>query len=67
MSDRFVVEANRRVVGVAVRVPGGFQFFASDPEFMPLEAKIFKRAKMMMQRVAQFARAHRPGRKPAAH
>lgn len=24
--DRFVVEADKKVVGVAVRVPGGFRF-----------------------------------------
>jgi hypothetical protein len=27
MSDRFVVETERQVVGVAVRSPGGFKFF----------------------------------------
>ena len=40
MSDRFVVEADRRVVGVAVRVPGGFKFFSSDPHYLALEGKL---------------------------
>ena len=57
MSDRFVVEADRRVVGLAVRVPGGFRFFASDPEFTSLEAKTFKHARSVAQRAAQFARS----------
>jgi hypothetical protein len=63
MSDRFVVEADRQVVGVAVRVPGGFRFFSSDPEFSRLEARTFKRIRGMIRRVTQVARARR---RPAA-
>ena len=59
MADRFVVEAERKVVGLGVRVPGGFRFFASDPDFASLEARIFKRARGLAQRVKQFARALR--------
>ncbi len=54
--DRFVVEADRKVVGVAVRVPGGFKFFSSDPDFSALEGKSFSRARAMFRRVAQIAR-----------
>jgi hypothetical protein len=64
MSDRFVVEADRRVVGLAVRVPGGFRFFASDPEFASLEAKTFRKARSLFRRATQFARARGP--RPAA-
>ena len=56
MTDRFVVEADRRVVGVAVRVPGGFRFYSSDPDFAALEAKTFPRARTIAQRVAAYAR-----------
>ena len=56
MSDRFVVESDRQVVGVAVRVPGGFRFFASDSNFSSLEAKTFKRVRGMFARIAQIAR-----------
>jgi hypothetical protein len=35
MLDQFVVETNKETVGVAVRVPGGFRFFYSDPRFIP--------------------------------
>lgn len=62
MSDRFVVEANRRTVGIAVRVRGGFRFFASDPDYRPLEATVFRKAKAMALRVAQLARVRRPSR-----
>ena len=57
MSDRFVVEADRKVVGVAVRVPGGFRFYASDPDFTALEAKTFRRVRAMFRRVGQLARS----------
>lgn len=59
MSDRFVVEADRRVVGLAVRVPGGFKFFSSDPDFSAIEANTFPQAKSMAKRVAEIARARR--------
>lgn len=63
-SDRFVIEADRRVVGVAVRVAGGFRFFASDPDFAALEGKTFARARSINHRVAQLAR--RRGRRSSA-
>jgi hypothetical protein len=66
MSDRFVVEADRQVVGLGVRVPGGFRFFASDPAFASLEAKTFRRARTMARRVAQFARSRRRPRRATA-
>lgn len=59
MSDRFVVGADRRVVGLAVRVPGGFKFFSSDPDFEEIEAETFPRARSMARRVAEIARARR--------
>lgn len=65
MSDRFVVQADRKVVGVAVRVPGGFRFFASDPEFRSLEAKTFRRVRSMTHRIARLARARDPAQWPA--
>ena len=53
MSDRFVVEANRKVVGVAVRTRGGFRFFSSDPEYRPLEGQLFRRVAQMARRIAE--------------
>ncbi|MCC2981194.1 hypothetical protein [Sphingomonas sp. IC4-52] len=66
--DRFLVEADRRPVGVAVRVPGGFRFFSSDPEFRAMDSKIFPRARALTSRVQQLARMRRSGiRAPAEH
>lgn len=56
MTDRFVVEANRAVVGIAVRFDGGFRFFSSDPDFATLEGKTFRRARSVIHKVAKLAR-----------
>ncbi|WP_158703104.1 hypothetical protein [Allosphingosinicella vermicomposti] len=64
--DRFVVESSRRVVGVAVKVPGGFKFFSSDPGFDALEAKTFPRARTLISRVADFGRRRREKKAEAA-
>lgn len=52
----FAVEFDRKVVGVAVRAPGGFAFFPSDPTFHALEGKVFTRVRAMMRRLAEVAR-----------
>ena len=59
MSDRFVVEADKSVVGVAVRGAGGFRFFTSHPDFKPIEGKIFRRARALIRRVHEFAERRR--------
>jgi hypothetical protein len=59
MPSRFVVEADRRVVGVAVRVKGGFKFFASDVAYLEAEANVFPRAKAMARRIADITRRRR--------
>lgn len=60
--DRFVVEAERRVVGIAVRVPGGFRFVASDPDFYAVDRKLFPRARLLVSRIAALGRALRKRR-----
>jgi len=57
VSDRFVVEADRQVVGVAVRVAGGYQFFSSDPAFQRLEGRVFPQVKAMQFQVSETSRA----------
>lgn len=59
MSEHFVVEADRRVVGVAVRCAGGFRFFSSEPAFSPLDGRVFRRARAVVHAVAKFARTRR--------
>lgn len=61
MTDRFVVEADRKVVGVAVRGPGGYKFFSSDPAYRGLESRTFRHAKAVARSVAEVARAQRRG------
>jgi len=62
MSDRFVVEWDRKLIGVAVRVAGGFRFFSSDPNFLRLEGKVFRRVKSLLRRVRQLRPAAQPVR-----
>ena len=59
MSERFVVEADRQVVGLALRVPGGYRFFSSDPAFRSLESRIFRKVRLLARRASQVARARR--------
>lgn len=64
MSDRFLVEFERRAVGVAVRVAGGFRFFASDPQFGGLEGRIFPRVRSLMGQVTRAGRTKRRRSRP---
>lgn len=57
--QRFAVEFDRRVVGVAVRVPGGFAFYSSDQEFDELDGEIFAKAKAIASRLKKLARRKR--------
>jgi len=57
--DRILIESDGRVVGVAVRVHGGFMFFSSDPDLKELEATIFPRAKSIGRRVAELVQARK--------
>jgi hypothetical protein len=63
MSERFVVEADRRIIGVAVRGPGGFRFFSSDAAYLPLEGRTFARAKALANAVTKMARTRRTQRR----
>ncbi|RYG88381.1 MAG: hypothetical protein EON59_04605 [Alphaproteobacteria bacterium] len=57
--EKFVVEADKKVVGIAVRVPGGFRFMCSDPYFSSMDRKVFPRARALASSVAELARARR--------
>jgi hypothetical protein len=54
--QRFAVEFDRRTVGVAVRVPGGFMFFTSDDEFGELDGQSFPRARAIARRLEALAK-----------
>ena len=57
--QRFAVEFDRRVVGVAVRVPGGFVFYSSDSEFEEVDGEMFAKARSISSRLNKVARAKR--------
>ena len=61
--ERFVVEADRRVVGIAIRVRGGFRFVCSDPDFREMDRKVFPRARALASSVAERAKALRSAAK----
>lgn len=55
-AQRFAVEFDRRVVGIAVRVPGGFMFFASDDDFEQLDGELFPRARAIARRLEKVSK-----------
>ena len=58
-SQRFAVEFDRRTVGIAVRVPGGFMFFSSNQDFDELDGCLFPRAKAIERQLRKVARTKR--------
>ena len=49
INQRFAVEFDRRTVGVALRVPGGFVFYASDNRFDEMDGRVFRRARAIQR------------------
>ena len=67
ISQRFAVEFDRRAVGIAVRVPGGFIFYASDQRFDAMDGRMFRRARAIerqLKRVAKRPVRQRAGLQP---
>lgn len=64
-SERFAVEFDRRTVGIAVRVPGGFVFYAGNADFDELDGRVFPRARAIESHLKRVAgkRRTRPERK----
>jgi hypothetical protein len=62
MDEGLVIQHDGRLVGVAVRVRGGFMFFSSDPDLRALEAKVFRRLEMVSRLVAETVRKSRSSR-----
>ena len=53
--QRFAVEFDRRTVGIAVRVPGGFIFYASNNRFDELDGRLFPRARAIERALRKVA------------
>lgn len=62
-SQRFAVEFDRRTVGIAVRVPGGFMFFCSNDDFAELDGRLFARARALERELAKLGRRKRRARR----
>lgn len=45
MPDCYVIEVNSQTVGIVVRDPDGYRFFASSDRFYRLEGKVFRSAR----------------------
>lgn len=54
--QRFSVEYDRRTVGIAVRVPGGFMFYASDDAFNEMDGRLFPRARSIERQLKKVAK-----------
>ena len=59
-SQRFAVEFERRTVGIAVRVPGGFMFFSSSDHFDALDGRLFPRARALERELKKIGRRPQP-------
>lgn len=67
MSQRFAVEFNRRTVGIAVRVPGGFMFYASNDDFDEMDGRLFRRARVIERELRRLAKRARRADRLAGH
>jgi hypothetical protein len=57
--QRFAVEFDRRTVGVAIRVPGGFAFYASDNRFEQMEGHTFPNARAIERQLNRISKKRR--------
>ena len=55
-TQRFAVEFERRTVGDAARVPGGFIFYASDDRFIDMDGRVFPRARVIERQLKKAAK-----------
>jgi hypothetical protein len=53
------VEFDRRTVGIAVRVPGGFMFFSSSDDFEELDGRLFPRARALERELRKVGKRRR--------
>jgi len=58
-SQRFAVEFDRRTVGIAVRVPGGFMFYSSSDDFGEIDGRLFRRARAIERELRRVDRRNR--------
>ena len=54
--QRFAVELKRRTVGIAVRLAGGFVFYAADKAFEEMDGRTFGRAREIERQLKKIAK-----------
>ena len=68
ITQRFAVEFDRRTVGIAVRMPGGFIFYASDDRFDAMDGRLFRHVRATeraLKKQASRRSSHAPRRQLA--
>jgi hypothetical protein len=45
VSETYIIEVGGQAAGIVVRNPGGFCFFAANPQFLALEGQLFRNAR----------------------
>lgn len=63
-TQRYAVEFDHEIVGVAIRAPGGFMFISSDRRFDKLDGDVFPRSRGLARRLGEVCQADRRGRTP---
>jgi hypothetical protein len=57
MSDRYVIEVGSQQVGIVVRDPDGYRFFAASQPFHQLEGRLFRTARDAERAAARLVEA----------
>jgi hypothetical protein len=55
-TQRFAIEFDGHTVGIAVRVPGGFMFYAANHDFDEMDGRLFHRARAIERELRKVAR-----------
>lgn len=60
MTESFVIEVGRKVVGIAVRSGGDFRFYSSERDFVPLENASYRRLRDVERAAANVRHVSKP-------
>ena len=67
ITQRFAVEFDRRTVGIAVRAPGGFMFYASADGFDAMDGRLYPRARDIERDLKRAVQRRKRDRTVARH
>ncbi len=56
-AQAFIIETDEAAAGVIVRQNDGYRFFASEPQFQPLDGSVFKNPKAAQKAAELMSRA----------